>query len=168
MSDNITDNNLSMEDFIEYEKSLRLPRSGELVTGTVHSVSDKEIIVNLGLKKTGHSLRRNLLKGTQAYGRTREGDEIDAKVLKTDDGDGTILLSRKKLEASEHWKEINQAYEDKSLIEVEVVKRSQRRSDRCLQRSIRFHSSFPAVRQIRRRFFGISRTDSDSKSFKSR
>ena len=125
MSDNITDNNLSMEDFMEdIEKSLRLPRSGELVTGTVHSVSDKEIIVNLGCKKDGViPLDEITIEGdAKLTDLFHEGDEIDAKVLKTDDGDGTILLSRKKLEASEHWKEINQAYEDKSLIEVEVVK----------------------------------------------
>ena len=34
---------------------------------------------------------------------TKAGDEIQAKVVKTDDGDGGILLSKKKLEINEHW-----------------------------------------------------------------
>ena len=35
----------------EIEKSLRLPRSGEIVTGEIIQVSNKEIIVNLGCKR---------------------------------------------------------------------------------------------------------------------
>ena len=52
----------------------------------------------------------------------KEGDEIEAKVIKTDDGDGVILLSKKKLEVNEHWNEIVEALENKSIINVKVVK----------------------------------------------
>ncbi len=124
MSDKITREE-SMLDFMEeIEKSLRLPRSGELVTGKVHQVTDKEIIVNLGCKKDGIiPLNEITLEGDQKLTDLySEGDEINAKVLKTDDGDGTILLSKKKLEASEHWEEINKAFEEKTLIDVNVVR----------------------------------------------
>ena len=50
------------------------------------------------------------------------GDEVEAKVLKTDDGEGNILLSRKKVEISEHWDEIIKAYEEKQTIDVKVVR----------------------------------------------
>ncbi|MEG0157392.1 MAG: 30S ribosomal protein S1 [Anaerovoracaceae bacterium] len=125
MSEQTLENELTMQDFMEeIDKSLRLPRSGELVIGKVHQVTDKEIIVNLGCKKDGIiPLDEISLEGdrklTDLYS---EGDEIQAKVLKTDDGDGTILLSKKKLEAGEHWEEINQALEDKTLIDVDVVR----------------------------------------------
>lgn len=124
MSDKITREE-SMLDFMEeIEKSLRLPRSGELVNGKIHQVTDKEIIVNLGCKKDGIiPLNEITLEGDQKLTDLfNEGDEITAKVLKTDDGDGTILLSKKKLEASEHWEEINKAFEDKTLIDVNVVR----------------------------------------------
>ncbi len=124
MSDKITREE-SMLDFMEeIEKSLRLPRSGELVTGKVHQVTDKEIIVNLGCKKDGIiPLNEITLEGDQKLTDLfSEGDEIQAKVLKTDDGDGTILLSKKKLEATEHWEEINKAFEEKALIDVNVVR----------------------------------------------
>ncbi len=124
MSEKITREE-SMLDFMEeIEKSLRLPRSGELVNGKVHQVTDKEIIVNLGCKKDGIiPLNEITLEGDQKLTDLfSEGDEISAKVLKTDDGDGTILLSKKKLEASERWEEINKAFEDKTLIDVNVVR----------------------------------------------
>ena len=50
------------------------------------------------------------------------GYEVEAKVLKTDDGEGNILLSRKKVEISEHWDEIIKAYEEKQTIDVKVVR----------------------------------------------
>ena len=52
----------------------------------------------------------------------KDGDEIQAKVIKTDDGDGVILLSKKKLEINEHWNEINEALENKTAISVKVVR----------------------------------------------
>lgn len=124
MSENITREESMLDYMEEIEKSLRLPRSGELVTGKIHQVTDKEIIVNLGCKKDGIIPFNEITlesdqKLTDLFS---EGDEITAKVLKTDDGDGTILLSKKKLEASEHWEEINKAFEDKSLIDVNVVR----------------------------------------------
>ena len=50
MSDVTLENNeLNMNDLMdEIEKSLRLPRGGEIVTGKVHQVTDKEVIVNPG------------------------------------------------------------------------------------------------------------------------
>lgn len=125
MSEKTLENELTMQDFMEeIDKSLRLPRSGELVIGKVHQVTDKEIIVNLGYKKDGIiPLDEISLEGDQKLTDLyQEGDEIQAKVLKTDDGDGTILLSKKKLEAGEHWEEINRALEEKTLINVDVVR----------------------------------------------
>ena len=125
MSEKFTDEGLTMADFMgEIEKSLRLPKGGELVTGKVHQVTDKEIIVNLGCKKDGIIPldEISLEEGQTLTELFKEGDEIQAKVLKTDDGDGTILLSKKKLEATEHWEEINRAYENKELIDVEVIR----------------------------------------------
>lgn len=127
MSENITNNNeeLSMNDFMDdIEKSLRLPRGGEIVTGTVHQVTDKEIIVNLGCKKDGIIPidEMTLEEGKTLSDLYSEGDEIQAKVVKTDDGDGSILLSKKKLEVSEHWNEISAAHEEKTNIGVKVVR----------------------------------------------
>ncbi len=127
MSENTPERELTMQELMEseeFEKSLRLPRSGDLVTGTVITVSEKEIYVNLGCKKDGiiPSNEVPMEDGQKLVDLFKEGDEIDAKVLKTDDGEGSILLSRRKMKVGEHWKEINQALEDKTAIQVEVVR----------------------------------------------
>ena len=126
MSEHITEmNEMNMMDLMDdIEKSLRLPRIGETVNGKVHQVTDKEIIVNMGCKKDGVVPKEEVtLEGDQKLTDLfKEGDEIQAKVIKTDDGDGVILLSKKKLEVNAHWDEITEALENKTTINVKVVK----------------------------------------------
>ena len=126
MSEHITEmNEMNMMDLMDdIEKSLRLPRIGETVNGKVHQVTEKEIIVNMGCKKDGVIPKDEVtLEGDQKLADLfKEGDEIQAKVIKTDDGDGVILLSKKKLEVNAHWNEINEALENKSILNVKVVK----------------------------------------------
>ncbi len=126
MSENITENTeMNMMDLMDdIEKSLRLPRNGEIVNGKVHQVTEKEIIVNMGCKKDGVIPKDEVTlevnqKLTDLF---KDGDEIQAKVIKTDDGDGVILLSKKKLEANEHWNEINDAYENGTVLNVKIVR----------------------------------------------
>ena len=126
MSEVMLENNeLNMHDLMdEIEKSLRLPRGGEIVTGKVHQVTDKEVIVNLGCKKDGilPMSEVTLKEGQTLADAFKVDDEIQAKVIKTDDGDGGILLSKKKLEISANWNEIVKALEDKTVLEVKVTR----------------------------------------------
>lgn len=125
MSEAITENTErnEMHDLMdEIEKALRLPKAGEIVNGSVILVNEREVVVNLGCKKDGIlpiaevAMEENQ-KLTDLF---KEGDEVQAKVLKTDDGDGNILLSKRKLVVNEHWDEITAAYDEKVYIEVKV------------------------------------------------
>lgn len=125
MSENITENNEKnlMHDLMdEIEKSLRLPRSGEIVTGKVLQATEKEIIVNLGCKKDGIIPKEevSLEEGQTLTDLFKEGDKIQAKVVRTEDGE--ILLSKKRLEVNEHWNEVADALENKTVLNVKVVK----------------------------------------------
>jgi len=112
----------SMMDLIE--KSLRLPARGEIVEGEVVQVSDKMIVVNLGCKKDGviPASEMTLEEGKTLSDLFKEGDTVQAKVLKTDDGDGNILLSKKKIEVNENWNEINEALDNKEVVLAKVIR----------------------------------------------
>ena len=128
MSDVTLENKeMTMEELLqsdEFNKTLKLPRNGEIVDGKVHQVNDEEVIVNLGVKKDGilQKSEASLEEGQTLADAYKVGDEIKAKVIKTDDGDGGILLSTKKLEYIANWEEVVKAYEDKSVIEVKVTR----------------------------------------------
>ena len=122
-------NEMSMEELLVSEQydldgAMRLPRLNEVVDGTVHQVTEKGIIVDMGCKKDGIIPKEEVtLEGDQKLTDLfKAGDEIQAKVIKTDDGEGVITLSKKKLEVNEHWKEISDALESKETLTVKVIR----------------------------------------------
>jgi 4-hydroxy-3-methylbut-2-enyl diphosphate reductase len=108
----------------QIEKSLKLPARNEIVDGTVVQVTKDHVVVNLGCKKDGILFKNevNLEEGQELTDAFAEGDAVQAKVIKTDDGDGNILLSKKRLQSSENWDEIIAACDNKDVIEVTVIK----------------------------------------------
>lgn len=126
MSENITnENNISMADIMDQiDATLRLPHAGDIVDGKVYQVTDDEVIVTMGCKKDGILMANevSLEEGQTLKDVFHVGDEIQAKVIKTDDSDGGILLSKKRLQVNEQWNEITEAYENKTNIDVKVVK----------------------------------------------
>ena len=108
----------------EIEKSLKLPGRNEIVDGTVVQVTEDYVVVNMGCKKDGILPQTEvaLEEGQTLADVFKAGDEIQAKVIKTDDGDGNILLSKKKLQSGENWDEINAAFESKELIDVTIAR----------------------------------------------
>jgi (E)-4-hydroxy-3-methyl-but-2-enyl pyrophosphate reductase len=127
MSENVmneAERNPMMDFMDDIENSLRLPRPGEIVDGKVHAVTENEVIVNMGCKKDGilPKYEVTLEEGQTLFDLFKEGDEIQAKVLKSDDGEGGILLSKKKLEMNENYKELAEAMENKETITVKLTR----------------------------------------------
>ncbi|NCB41537.1 MAG: bifunctional 4-hydroxy-3-methylbut-2-enyl diphosphate reductase/30S ribosomal protein S1 [Clostridia bacterium] len=108
----------------EIEKSLRLPSRGEVITGEAVQVTKDYIVVNLGCKKDGILPKSEMVleDDQELTALFKEGDEIQAKVIKNDDGDGNILLSKKKLQSGENWDEINAALDSKEVVNATIVK----------------------------------------------
>ena len=120
---------MSMEELLAQEnydldKAMKLPRLGEIVNGTVHQVTEKQVVVDMGCKKDGVIPKEEVtLEGEQKLTDLfKSGDEVQAKVIKIDDGDGVLTLSRKKLEANAHWDEIKKAAENNEVLNVKVTR----------------------------------------------
>lgn len=101
---------------------LATPSRGEVIKGTVVQVLDDEVMVDVGGKSEGViPLREMSLK---EVGSARElvqvGDEIEVLVLKWDD-DGTILLSKKKVDFKKTLDELEVAFTEKRAIEGTVL-----------------------------------------------
>ena len=84
---------LSFEQMLDdYEKTIR---TGEVVTGRVIAVKEDEIVLNIGYKSDGIITRSEYTNDNNADLTTlvKEGDELEAKVVKVNDGEGQVLLS---------------------------------------------------------------------------
>ena len=127
MSENV---NKSMEqnpmmDFMDdIEKSLRLPKPGDIIDGKVDQVMSDSVIVNMGCKKDGilRSDEVAMEEGQTLADLYKVGDEIKAKVIKSDDGEGGIMLSTKRLVAVENYAELEAAMENRENITVTLTR----------------------------------------------
>ncbi len=94
------DENFNWEE--EMEKSLKPIHIGKRVTGTVLSVNNTEVYVDLGTKQQGVIPASELTNDPTLKPEdvVKVGDELDLLVLKTNDQDGVVTLSKKKIDAA--------------------------------------------------------------------
>ena len=111
-----------------FEKTMTRIHNGQVLTGTVLSIVDGEVFVNVGYKSDGIIPKNEFSSDTDAKPEDtfKEGDEIDVEVIKVNDGEGNVLLSRKNVESKKLWDDLveQEGLEDKIFDAVgkEVVK----------------------------------------------
>ena len=119
-------NNLTEEDIdfaAALEASLQVARVGQRISGTVGVVGTNEIQVELGGKHTGFIPASEFSE--EELKTLKTGDEVEAFVMKVSDVEGTVLLSKKKLDSIKGYEKLEAAKENNEILEgkvVEVVK----------------------------------------------
>ena len=118
-----TNNTPAMADFEkEINDSFKKISEGDMITGTVISVSEKEITLDLQYYAEGIIPVEDYSRepGFIAKDMVHPGDEVTATVVKTDDGEGNILLSRVEANDVLAWEKLKQMQEEKTVIDVTV------------------------------------------------
>ena len=115
-----------LEQSFEKEES-KYVRNGEKVQATVMVVKDTEIVVSVGSKHTGFVSSEELSEdpSVKPADLVKVGDEITLKVLHVNDADGTMTLSKKKVDAEKNFQVVEEAAGTDEILEgtvVEVVK----------------------------------------------
>ena len=105
------------------EGTLKTISTGEVVIGKVISVKEDEIVLNIGYKADGIISRNEYTNNPNADLRelVQEGDEMEAKVLKVNDGEGQVQLSYKRLQAEKASKVLEEAFENKTVLKAKVT-----------------------------------------------
>lgn len=105
------------------EESFKTIRNGEIVEGTVISVKEDEIILNIGYKADGIITRSEYTNSPNVDLTTmvKVGDAMQAKVLKVNDGEGQVLLTYKRLAAEKGNKRLEEAYNNKEVLKASVI-----------------------------------------------
>lgn len=105
------------------EESFKTIRTGEVVEGTVISVKEDEIVLNIGYKADG-IISRSEYTNTPNVDLTTcvaVGDKMEAKVLKVNDGEGQVLLTHKRITAEKGSKKLEEAFEKKEVLKAKVI-----------------------------------------------
>ncbi|MDO4543854.1 MAG: 30S ribosomal protein S1 [Clostridia bacterium] len=88
-----------------FEKTVKRIRPGEMITGTVLQIVDGEVYVNVGYKSDGVIPKGEFSSDPEVNVNelVKEGDSIDVEVVKVNDGEGNVLLSRRNVEGKKLW-----------------------------------------------------------------
>ena len=105
------------------EESFKTIRNGEVVDGTVIDVKPDEIILNIGYKADGIITRSEYTNDSNVdlTKVVSVGDEMTAKVLKVNDGEGQVLLTYKRLAAEKGNERLKEAYENHEVLKAPVA-----------------------------------------------
>ncbi len=106
----------------ELEASLKKIRVGDLLTGTVIAISETEVTLDLKYYTEGIIRLEDYSEepGFSLKDAVAVGDEITATVIRTDDGEGHILLSRKQANDILAWDKLQEMMDSQTVLNVKI------------------------------------------------
>lgn len=120
-------NTQDQETMADYEEQINASfkrfREGDRVTGTVVSVEEEEVLLDLNTFSQGVIPAGEYSDDPafHAMDEIRTGDTLSAIVLDSDDGQGRVLLSLKEAREDESWQKMEEALENRSIFSVKVL-----------------------------------------------
>lgn len=103
-----------------YDQTLRAIQDHEVIEGTVVTMTNREVIVNIGFKSDG-VIQMNEFRYNPDL---KVGDKVEVYIENQEDITGQLLLSHKKARILKSWERINDAYEKQEIIKGYVKSRT--------------------------------------------
>ncbi|MBQ4129447.1 MAG: bifunctional 4-hydroxy-3-methylbut-2-enyl diphosphate reductase/30S ribosomal protein S1 [Ruminococcus sp.] len=100
------------------EESLKSLNTNERVMGVVVGIAPNEVFVDVGRKQAGF-IPLDELSATPISSPEEVvsiGDELELLIMKTNDQEGTIMLSKRRVDAKKGWELLEKAYEAKEIL----------------------------------------------------
>ena len=122
MSDLINaNNNQTFEEMLD--DSLVSLHTGDVVKGTVIQVTPGEISVNLGYKSDGIIPKNEITDDANCdiTEMIKPGEEVIVYVVRVNDGEGNVMLSKKKIDAQKSYTELENAFQNQTPIEGKII-----------------------------------------------
>jgi len=95
-----------------YDGTFSSITKGEIITGTVVNVNNKDVVLNIGFKSDG-------LVSVSEFRDTPDlkiGDTVEVYVESQEDANGQLVLSRKRAKTQKSWERINSALDNDEII----------------------------------------------------
>jgi len=105
------------------EESIKPIYNGDTVKGIVVAITQTEVTVDLGTKHSGYIPVEDFEDGTgtKAADVVSIGDEVEACVVRVNDVEGTVMLSKRRLDAVKSWTDLEAAAEEGTVVEGVVT-----------------------------------------------
>ncbi len=102
-----------------FETKVSTLKADDMVHGTVVSVTKDEILVDIGFKSLGVVPRAEFV-GAELLA---AGEVVDVFVEKIEDGEGRLMLSRRRADFMKTWEEILKLAETQTVTQVRILRR---------------------------------------------
>lgn len=106
-----------------YDSSIKTFTDGEIVKGTVVDVSRDEVMIDIGFKSEGYISASEFGGARNDVPPVEVGDEIDVYIVRREDSEGQIVLSKKIADQTLIWDEIATAHESGGPIDGRITER---------------------------------------------
>ena len=110
----------------EYERLLDAYNSniaeGEVVKGKVLQIAGGEVVVDVGYKSEG-IIALNEFRDESGKITIQIGDTVEVLLEKAEDKNGYLILSREKAEKMKVWDQIEEAYQNRTIVKGRVIER---------------------------------------------
>ncbi len=105
------------------EESLKNLNTNERVMGTVISIAPNEVQVDVGRKQTGFIPVNELSNDPNVKPEdvVKIGDEVELLIMKTNDQEGTIMLSKRRVDAQKGWEELQEKVDSQEILTSKVT-----------------------------------------------
>lgn len=105
------------------EESLKNFNTNERVKGVVVSIDPTAVYVDVGRKQTGYIPVSELSNDPTLAPEdvVKVGDELELLIMKTNDQEGTIMLSKRRVDAQKGWEELEEKAESKEVLTGKVT-----------------------------------------------
>lgn len=106
------------------EESLKSLNSGGIVKGVVVKVTPTEVYVDVGRKQSGIVAKSELTTdpNDKIEDIVKVGDELELLIMRTNDQEGTIMLSKNRIDAKKGWNSLEAARENGDILNGTVKK----------------------------------------------
>lgn len=111
----------SMADYMDQiDDSMRRLNLGDIVKGRIISITDDALLLDIKFRADGTVKKEDLLEQGNLKDLFTEGDVIDVQIVKMDDGDGNVVLSKKRADKVVVWEELEKTFKSRETISVEI------------------------------------------------
>ncbi len=102
-----------------YEKSFERVHEGDIISGTVVALTDKEVIVDVGFKSEGLIPKEEFID----LENIKIGDQVEVFLENPEDIEGQVLLSRRKVYFIRTWEDLVIKHEKDELVKGSITRR---------------------------------------------
>jgi len=113
-----TDPNVGLEDLRKLvENTLTNVSENEIVAGKVISISEKDVVIDIGFKSDG------IVSRSEFGDELAAGEEVEVFLERIEDYHGQLVLSKTKADTVRRWRRIEDAFDNEEVLEGTIVRR---------------------------------------------